>query len=135
MTQKEEQAREYFDETRDILQLFCLSGWIAEFQKRVQDFITERLDEAANIIAEPGSEMEDIIRLHGLRRLVAGAVQEEELVRQPDYAFACAKLDRAIIWDGRGYVIKTHYFFMPHASPQSEFEEVSKALWLVMPIA
>jgi hypothetical protein len=100
MTQKEEQAQEYFDETRDILQLFCLSGWITEFQKRVQDFITERLDKVANIIAEPGSEMEDIIRLHSLRRLVAGAIQEEELVRQPDYAFACAKLDRAIIWDG-----------------------------------
>ena len=119
MAQKEEQAREYFDETRDILQLFCLSGWITEFQKRVQDFIKDRLDEAANIIAKPSSEAEDIVRLHGLRRLVAGAVQEEELVRQPDYASACAKLDRAIRWDGRGYVIKTHLLLLAsHISPE-----------------
>ena len=111
MIQAEEQAREYFKETKDILQLFCLCGWIDHFQKCVQDFIQERLAEAANIMAAPGNEEEDCVRLHSLRRLVAGAVQEEELVRQPDHAAACAKLDRAIVWDGRRYVIKlVHHF-------------------------
>jgi len=111
MIQEEEQAREYFKETKDILQLFCLCGWIDHFQKCVQDFIQEQLAEAANIMAAPGNEEEDCVRLHSLRRLVAGAVQEEELVRQPDHAAACAKLDRAIVWDGRGYVIKlVHHF-------------------------
>jgi hypothetical protein len=108
MKQEEERAREYFKEAKDILQLFCLCGWMDQFQKHVEDFIKEQLTEAANIMAVPGKEGEDSIRIHGLRRLVAGAVQEEELVRQPDYAATCAKLDRAIVWDGRGYVINTH---------------------------
>ena len=100
MIQEEEQAQEYFEETKDILQLFCLCGWINHFQKCVQDFIQERLAEAANVMAALGNEKEDCVHLHGLRHLVAGAVQEEELVWQPDYAAACAKLDRAIVWDG-----------------------------------
>ena len=44
---------------------------------------------------------------------MAGAVQEGELVRQPKYAATCAKLDKAIVWDGRGYVIQTH-LSLPH---------------------
>jgi hypothetical protein len=107
MMQEEEQAREYFEEMKDILWLFCLSGWMDQFQKHTQDFIQEQLGKAANIMAASGKDDEDIVRLHGLRRLVAGAVQEEELLRQPDYAYTYATLDRAIIWDGRGYVI-TH---------------------------
>jgi hypothetical protein len=47
-----------------------------------------------------GKELEDAIQLHCLWHLIAGAIQEEELVQQPDYAFTYAKLDRAIIWDG-----------------------------------
>ena len=43
-----------------------------------------------------------MVHLHWLQHLVAGAFQEEELVQQPDRAFTCAKLDRAIIWDGQG---------------------------------
>jgi hypothetical protein len=47
--------------------------------------------------------------------LIAGAIQEEELVQQPDNAFSYAKLDRAIIWDGRGQVIKPIFHLL--ASP------------------
>jgi hypothetical protein len=120
MKQEEERAQEYFEETKDILQLFCLCGWKDQFQKHTEDFIQERLAEAANIMAVPGKEEEDSVRIHGLRHLVAGAVQEEELVQQPDYAANCAKLDRAIVWDGRGYVIKNLFdIFSPHASAQS----------------
>jgi hypothetical protein len=102
MIQMEEQARQYFLETRETLQLFSLSCWIEPFQKHVDDFIQEQLAEAAKIMAVPGKEPEDAIRLHGLWHLIAGAIQEEELVQQPDYAFTYTKLDRAIIWDGQG---------------------------------
>ena len=119
MKQEEERAWEYFEETKDTLQLFCLSGWIDQFQKHVEDFVQERLMEAENIVAVMGKEEEYSVRLHGLQRLVVGAVQEGELVRQPDYATTYAKIDRAIVWDGRGYVMKTHLiFFSPHI-PQS----------------
>jgi hypothetical protein len=105
MMQEEEKAREDFEDTKEVLKLFCLSGWVEQFKKHIQDFIQEQVDAAANIIAAPVEEEEDVVRLHGLRRLVAGAVQEEELVQQSDYANAQAKLDGAIVWDGRGYVI------------------------------
>ena len=85
--------------------------WIDHFQKCVQDFIQERLAEAANVMAALGNEKEDCVCLHGLRRLVAGAIQEEELVQQPDYAAACAKLDRANVQDGQGHVIKLVHQF------------------------
>jgi hypothetical protein len=107
MMQEEERAQEYFEEMKDILRLFCLSGWMDQFRERTQDFIQEQLGKAANIMAASGKDDEDIVRLHGLRRLVAGAVQEEELLQQPGYAFTYATLDSAIIWNGRGYVI-TH---------------------------
>ncbi|KAI9431068.1 hypothetical protein H4582DRAFT_2062401 [Lactarius indigo] len=102
MIEEEERARNCFDELKFILQTFCLFPWIEPFQKHVEDFIQERLSEAASIIAVPGIEEEDSIRLHGLRRLVAGAIQEVELVQQPWYAATCAREDGAIIWDGRG---------------------------------
>ena len=53
MIQEEEQAREYFEETRETLQLFCLSGWIKQFQQHVVNFIQARLAEAAKIIEKP----------------------------------------------------------------------------------
>ena len=102
MIQEEEWAREYFEETRETLQLFCMSGWIKQFQQHVEIFIQARLAEATKIIAAPEKQKEDIVHLHRLRRLIAGAFQEEELVQQPDQAFTYAKLDGAIIWDGRG---------------------------------
>jgi hypothetical protein len=112
MIEEEEKAREYFEETKFTSQLFCLCGWMDQFQKHVEDFIQERLSEAASIMALPDTEEEDSIRLHGVRRLIAGAIQEGELAWQPNYASTCAKVDGAIIWDGRGYVIKTHLLFL-----------------------
>ncbi|KAF8265994.1 hypothetical protein EI94DRAFT_1803720 [Lactarius quietus] len=119
MIKEENEAWEYFEETKDILQLFCLSGWIDQFQNHVKTFIQERLSEAAAIMTLPGKAEEDIVCLHGLQRLVASTIQEEELVRQPEYASACAKLDQANIWDGQGYVIKLIYEFLAeHISPE-----------------
>ncbi|KAH9012162.1 hypothetical protein EDB85DRAFT_2159236 [Lactarius pseudohatsudake] len=102
MIEEEERARNYFNESKIILQTFCLFPWIELFQKHVEDFIQERLTEAASIIALPGIKEEDTIRLHGLRRLVAGAIQEVELAQQPGYAATFAEEDGAILWDGRG---------------------------------
>ncbi|KAN0128685.1 hypothetical protein V8E53_013504 [Lactarius tabidus] len=102
MMQDKKQAREYFLETRETLQLFCLTCWIEQFQKHVNDFIQEQLAEAEKIMTVLEKEEEDTIHLHGLQHLIAGAIQEEELVQQPDHAFTYAKLDRAIILDGGG---------------------------------
>jgi hypothetical protein len=112
MIEEEEKARDYFEETKDTLQLFCLFGWMDQFQKHIEDFIQERLLEAASITALH-TEEEDSVPLHGLRCLVAGAVQEGELMQQPEYAATTAKLDGAIVWYGRGYVIQTHLLFPP----------------------
>jgi hypothetical protein len=102
MAREEEKAREFFEEVRSTLQLFCPKGWVAHFQKHVKTFIQERLSEAAEILAVPGKREGDLVHLHRLRRLIAGSFQEGELVQQPDYAFTSARLDGAIIWDGRG---------------------------------
>ena len=109
MIEEEGKAQDYFEELKDTLQLFCLCGWIDQFQKHIKDFIQEQLAKAASIMAVLGTEEEDFTRLHGLQCLVAGAVQEGELVWQPEYPATCAKLDGAIVWHGQGYVIKTHF--------------------------
>ncbi|KAF8266102.1 hypothetical protein EI94DRAFT_1701987 [Lactarius quietus] len=101
MIKEENEAQEYFEETKDILQLFCLSGWIDQFQNHVKTFIQECLSEAAAIMTLPGKAEENIVCLHGLQCLVASAIQEEELVQQHEYASACTKLDQANIWDGQ----------------------------------
>jgi hypothetical protein len=120
MIEKEERARNYFNESKIILQTFCLLPWVELFQKHVEDFIQERLTEAASIIALPGIKEEDTIRLHGLRRLVAGAIQEVELAQQPGYAATFAEEDGAILWDGRGCVIKNlSAASLPHTPAQS----------------
>ena len=108
MMEEEEKAREYFEETKDILQLFFPSGWMDEFQERIEDFVQWHLSAAAIITAVSATAEEDHVCLHGLRRLVAGAIQEGELVRQPTYAVTCAKLDKALVWDGQGYAIQTY---------------------------
>jgi len=105
MIEEEERACDYFNELKLTLQMFCLFPWTDLFQMHAEDFIQEKLSEAASIMATPGIE-EDPIHLHGLRRLVASAIQEVELVQQPGYAATCAKEDGAIVWDGRGYAIK-----------------------------
>jgi hypothetical protein len=47
ITEEEEKAREYFEETKDILQLFCPCGWMDEFQERIEDFVQQLLSAAA----------------------------------------------------------------------------------------
>ncbi|KAH9020902.1 hypothetical protein EDB85DRAFT_2152751 [Lactarius pseudohatsudake] len=79
MIEEEERARNYFNELKIILQTFCLFLWIELFQKHVEDFIQERLTEAAT-----------------------GTIQEVELAQQPGYAATFAEEDSAILWDGRG---------------------------------
>ena len=113
MVAEEEGAREYFEERKDILQLFCPCVWMDEFQKCVEEFIQQHLL-AASILTVASVTAEDQVHLHGLRRLIAGAIQEGELVRQPTYAETCAKLEKALVWDGRGYVIPTHWLILSH---------------------
>jgi hypothetical protein len=113
MMEEEEKAREYFEETKDILQLFCPCGWMDEFQEHIEDFIQQLLSVAAIIIAVSVTAEADNVHLHGLCHLVAGAIQEGELVRQPTYATTCVKLDRALVWDGQGYVIHRAIWSFP----------------------
>jgi hypothetical protein len=113
MMAEEEKAMEYFEERKDILQLFSPRVWMDEFQKCVEEFIQRHLL-AAKIITATSVTAEDYAQLHGLRRLIAGAIQEAELVRQPAYAETCAKLDKALVWDGRRCVVHTCYLMLPH---------------------
>jgi hypothetical protein len=108
MIEKEEKARQHFEELKDILPIFSPGWWEKNFKHHVDEFIRDRLIEKELITAIPCEDEEeeenDRIMLHGLRRLVAGAIQEWELVQQPKHAATCAKLDRALVWQGRGYV-------------------------------
>ena len=108
MIEKEENARQHFEELKDILQMFSPGWWEKNFKHHVDKFIADRLIEKERVTAVPYKSKEeeenDRIQLHGLRHLVAGAVQEWELVQQPKHAATCAKLDRALVWQGRGYV-------------------------------
>lgn len=108
--EKEEEARQHFEGLKDTLQKFSLfpRWWKKDFKYYVDKFIGERLMEKELVVAVPcedeEEEEQDRIYLHGLRRLVAGAVQEWELVQQPRHAATCAKLDGALVWQGRGCV-------------------------------
>ena len=113
MMEEEGKAREYFEERKDILQLFCPCGWMDEFQKCVEEFIQWHLSAAAIITVAPVTS-EDHVHLHGLHHLVAGAIQEVELAWQSTFAVTCAKLDRALVWDGQGYVIWTYCLIRSH---------------------
>ena len=104
MMAEEEKAREYFEERKDILQLFGLCVWMDKFQKYVEEFIQQHLLVAA-IITTASVTAEDHVHLHGLRCLIPGAIQEGELVWRPMYAATCAKLKKALVWDGQEYVI------------------------------
>ena len=80
MIGKEEQARKHFEELKDALPVLSLRWWKKDFKAYVDKFIEEHLEEKEFITAIPceGKEEEelDAIYLHGIRRLVAGAVQE-----------------------------------------------------------
>jgi hypothetical protein len=120
MIEKEENARQHFEELKDTLPRESLypRWWKRDFKYFVDKFIGERLCEKELVIAIPPrdeeEEEQDGIYLHGLRRLVAGAVQEWELVQQPKHAATCAKLDGALVWQGRGYVSRILYAISPH---------------------
>jgi hypothetical protein len=66
MIEEERKAKEYFEETKDMLQLFWPSGWMDEFQKHIEDFIQDQLSEAAALLARLITEEEDFVQLHGL---------------------------------------------------------------------
>ena len=106
MTEKEEWARQHFEELKGTLLELSPCWWKRDFKSYVDKFIAERLYERDIITAIPGEDEEeeenDRIHLHGIRRLVAGAVQEWELVQQPKCAATCAELDSALVWQGRG---------------------------------
>ena len=108
MIEKEEKAQQHFEELKDILLMFSPSWWEKGFKSHINEFIGEHLIEKELITAilckDKEEEENDHIHLHGLQCLVAGAVQEWELTQQPEHAAACAKLDRALIWQGRGYI-------------------------------
>ena len=117
MKEVEEKVQKYFQELKDNLFFQELEddlpsssyyGWKIRFKKSVDEFIKLRLMEAtctAEMLLE--DEDEERIRLHAIRRLVAGADQEWELVQQPEYAAECAKIDGALVWQGRGFVFLT----------------------------
>ena len=108
MIKAEEEARQHFEELKRILPAQSPRWWRKDFKRYVDKFINEHLYKKEFIILMPCvsevDEEEERKSLHGLRRLVAGAIQEWELVQQPDHAALCAKLDGALVWQGRGYV-------------------------------
>ena len=109
MVEKEEKARQHFEELKDTLPEISPCFWKKHFRHHVDKFIGECLDEVITILpllGEDGeeAEKEDRICLHELRRLIAGAVQEWELVQQPKHAASCVELDGALVWQGRGCV-------------------------------
>jgi hypothetical protein len=108
MIENEENTRQYFEELKDNLPRLSPRWWKKDFKHFVDKFIEDRLIEKEFVDVVPceneHEEEQDAIDLHRLRRLVAGAAQEWELVQQPRHAARCAKLDGALVWQGRGYV-------------------------------
>ena len=105
--EREEEARQHFEDLKDLLPEIS-SHWEKDFKSYINKFIAHCLKEKEDITSIPcKNEQEeewDRVDLHTLRRLVAGAFQEWELAQQPMYAATCAKLDGALVWQGRGYV-------------------------------
>lgn len=126
--QEEKKAQEHFRELKDCQIIFNPHFWKHDFQIGVEIFIKRYLSEATDIRANPyryESKEEEDRALHFIRRMVAGAVQEGELVWQPEYASECVKLDGALVWEGRGYVIPIRVPFpRPKPSSKSSSEKV-----------
>jgi hypothetical protein len=116
MVEEEESVRSSFLVIKNDLQSLFPHEWKNRFKIRVDKFIDENLKEAKTLMSVPceneRQEEEERMCLHSIRRLVAGAVQEWELVQQPEYATKCAEVDGAIVWDGRGCVILTCLLFL-----------------------
>ena len=114
--EEEEKAQGHFQAVKDHFQIFLPHGWKDEFKRRVDSFIGRYLRAARRLMDLPCEdeiqEEEKLICLHHIRRLVAGAVQEGELAQQSEYATECAKIDGALVWSGRGYVITICLLFL-----------------------
>ena len=120
--EKEEEARQHFEELKDILPQLSPRWWKKDFKHYINKFIGEHLIEKEFVTAVPckneDEEEQDHIDLHGLWHLVAGAAQEWELVQQPKHAATCAKLNGALVWQGRGYVPNSVCYFLAQLSFQ-----------------
>ena len=102
MIEREKEVWQKFEELKRLLPTIFPGCWKKSFKDYVDEFIENCLDEKVFIPCE--DKEETCTRLHELQRLVAGAIQEWELVQQPEHAVMCAKLDGALVWQGRGYV-------------------------------
>ena len=110
MIEKEEDSQQHFQDLKDALQQqghrLALRQWKKDFKFYIDKFIWERIQEKCFVTLMPcedeEGEEQERNNLHGLQRLVAGAVQEWELVQQPKHAALCAELDGALVWQGRG---------------------------------
>jgi hypothetical protein len=108
MVEAEEKAWQHFYKLKTTLPKLSPRWWKTDFKSHVDAYISERINRKELIASIPCEDEEeegdDRMCLHGLRRMVAGAAQEWELVQQPKHAATCAKLDGALVWQGRGYV-------------------------------
>ena len=106
MATEEEDMQKHFAEMKNELMSKFPRSWNDKFKTYIDKYIKQCLEEArcSPEIAHKDEE-EERIRLHGIRRLVAGAFQEWELAQQHECAITCAWIDDALVWQGRGYVI------------------------------
>src|SRR5258708_12888871 len=137
MIKKEEKAQQDFKELKDILQKLSPCWWRNDFKSCVDRFIEEQLEEKESAIAIlcEDNEGEELVHIYiyGVQCLVAGAIQEWELVQQPKHATTCVKIDSALVWQGRGYLIPILYAIsLLYPSFQSQFEKFFPALCLLM---
>jgi len=91
MVKGEEQARQHFRELKDILPKLSPRWWKKDFKHHVDKFIGDLLIQKEMVTEPPCKNEEE--ELHELRRLVAGADREWELVQQPKHAAMCAMMD------------------------------------------
>src|SRR5260370_8246934 len=137
MIKKEEKAQQDFKKLKDILQKLSPHWWRNDFKSCIERIIEEKREEKesanAMLCEDNGGEELVHIYIHGVQHLVAGAIQEWELVQQLKHATTCVKIDGALVWQGRGYVSPIlHAISLLQLSLQSQFEKVLPALWLVM---
>lgn len=137
MMEYEKVVQEYLQDLKCSLIRLYPHEWKKKFQFGVDEVIQKYLLDAMHLQKIPcqseGKKELQRIGLHAIRRLVAGAFQEGELAWQPDCATACAKIDGALIWNGRGYVIKNPLAISSFQPPvQSSSNTFSPTLWLVI---
>ena len=124
MIKKEEKAQQHFKELKHIFSNVSSGWWKKNFKHHIDKFIEELLSEKKFISGIPcedeKDEEVDCVYLHGVRCLVAGAIQEWELVQQPNHAAVCVDLDGALVWQGRGYVSPMMHAISSLQPPVSE---------------